>query len=188
VKNTNLSSDLLAKSASMAATRRHVVLNAMTWTVASAGFSQAALASSTPNGPGAHPLPGGHKASQFPRDFGAHPDLQTEWWYVAMVSLILGFIGLGIRFLADASPVVRYLSDASYWMYIAHLPVVMALQTWMMSFELHWIVKFAIVTFTTCAVLLLMYRYWVRSTWIGQLLNGRKYSGVGSSRTCEPVT
>ena len=108
-------------------------------------------------------------------------DMQTKLIYaalygIAMISLMLGFIGLGIRFFAHASPVVRYLSDASYWMYIAHLPVVMALQTWLMAYELHWIVKFSIATLTTCVVLLLMYRFWVRSTWVGQLLNGRKYS------------
>ncbi|MEG0141497.1 MAG: carotenoid 1,2-hydratase, partial [Comamonas sp.] len=22
------------------------------------------------------------KSLQFPRDFGSHPDLQTEWWYI----------------------------------------------------------------------------------------------------------
>lgn len=22
------------------------------------------------------------RALQFPRDFGSHPDLQTEWWYI----------------------------------------------------------------------------------------------------------
>ena len=29
---------------------------------------------------GAYALPA--KALQFPRDFGSHPDLQTEWWYI----------------------------------------------------------------------------------------------------------
>lgn len=97
---------------------------------------------------------------------------------IAMVSLSLALIGLGVRFLAKASPVVRYVSDASYWMYIAHLPVVMAMQTLLMPFELHWGIKFATVNLATCALLLLAYRHCVRSSWIGMMLNGRKYSEV----------
>lgn len=107
-------------------------------------------------------------------------DLPTNLAYavfysIAMVSLILGFIGLGIRFLANASPIIRYLSDSSYWVYIAHLPVVMALQNWLIPFELHWAIKFVIVTVGTCVMLLVMYTYWVRSSWIGLLLNGKRY-------------
>ncbi|MET0210141.1 MAG: lipocalin-like domain-containing protein, partial [Burkholderiaceae bacterium] len=30
--------------------------------------------------PGAHGLPS--RALQFPRDFGSHPELRTEWWYI----------------------------------------------------------------------------------------------------------
>ena len=66
----------------MAATRRRAMGNALAWSAASAGFSHAALATSTPNGPGTHPLPGGQKALSFPQDLGAHPGFQTEWWYV----------------------------------------------------------------------------------------------------------
>ncbi len=107
-------------------------------------------------------------------------DLPTKLAYavlyaIAMVSLMFGFIGLGIRFLTKASPIIRYLSDSSYWMYIAHLPIVMALQAWLMPFELHWAIKFVIVTVGASVMLLVMYRYWVRSGWIGWLLNGKRY-------------
>ena len=95
---------------------------------------------------------------------------------IALLSLTLSFIGLGVRFLGRASPVVRYVSDASYWMYIAHLPIVMALQTWLLFSELHWAIKFVTVNVATCFVLLLTYRYWVRSSWIGLMLNGRRHS------------
>ncbi len=97
---------------------------------------------------------------------------------VAMISLVLAFIGLGVKFLGKASPAVRYLADASYWMYIAHLPVVMAMQTLLMPFNLHWSVKFVAVNVVTCAVLLLAYRYFVRSSWIGMMLSGRKHPRV----------
>jgi glucans biosynthesis protein C len=93
---------------------------------------------------------------------------------IAIISLAMAFIGLGIRCFATASPRIRYVSDASYWMYIAHLPVVMAIQVVLMPLELHWAIKFVTVNVATCAVLLLAYRYGVRSSWIGLMLNGRR--------------
>ena len=37
-------------------------------------------------------------------------------------------IGLALRFMSGFSPVRRYLADASYWLYLIHMPIVMALQ------------------------------------------------------------
>jgi len=105
--------------------------------------------------------------------------IYAVFYGIAMISLILAFVGLGVRFLANASPVVRYLSDASYWMYIAHLPIVMAMQTLLVPLEWHWAIKFVTVNVVTCAVLLLAYRYCVRSSWIGLMLSGKKYSKMG---------
>ena len=47
-------------------------------------------------------------------------DMQTKLIYAvlyatAIVSLMFGFIGLGIRFFSKPSPIVRYLSDSYYW-------------------------------------------------------------------------
>ena len=40
----------------------------------------------------------------------------------------IAIIGFAVRRLAGHSPARRYLADASYWIYIVHLPIVMALQ------------------------------------------------------------
>ncbi|MBC7983191.1 MAG: hypothetical protein H7Y02_04975, partial [Candidatus Obscuribacterales bacterium] len=69
----------------------------------------------------------------------------------------------------------RYLADASYWMYIMHLPLVVALQALMMQWPLHWSIKYALILSITFALLLLSYHYWVRPTYIGEVLNGRRY-------------
>jgi len=83
-------------------------------------------------------------------------------------------IGAGMRFLSAPSRPLRYLADASYWMYIAHLPLVMALQTAWMGLGAPWWLKFAAVVLAGCALLLWSYRLWVRPTWIGALLNGSR--------------
>ena len=49
---------------------------------------------------------------------------------VAMASSVPGWIGAFVRFCGTPSATMRYLSDASYWIYVLHLPVMTALQVW----------------------------------------------------------
>ncbi|MFO0581780.1 MAG: acyltransferase family protein [Anaeromyxobacter sp.] len=83
-------------------------------------------------------------------------------------------VGLAVRFLSRPSPRLRYLADASYWIYLAHLPLVAALQVLAGPLPLHWSVKFPAIVAVALAVLLLSYRWFVRGTFIGQTLNGRR--------------
>jgi ABC-type multidrug transport system ATPase subunit/peptidoglycan/LPS O-acetylase OafA/YrhL len=84
-------------------------------------------------------------------------------------------IGAAIRYLSGESKTRRYLADSSYWMYIMHLPLVFALQALVMQWPLHWSIKYLLILGITLALLLLSYHYWVRPTYIGEVLNGRKY-------------
>ena len=67
---------------------------------------------------------------------------------------------------------VRYLSDASYWLYLTHLPLVigaqMVLVTWPISIHL----KFLLISTTIVAGLLVVYQVGVRYTAIGAVMNG----------------
>ena len=47
---------------------------------------------------------------------------------LAMWCLILGVTGLFLRYLSGHSALRRYLCDSSYFLYIAHLPVIMLFQ------------------------------------------------------------
>lgn len=69
---------------------------------------------------------------------------------------------------------VRSLADASLWMYIAHLPLVIALQLWMVDWKLWPIVKCGLVCSITFGSLLLINHFLIRRTWVGLLLNGKK--------------
>jgi fucose 4-O-acetylase-like acetyltransferase len=88
---------------------------------------------------------------------------------------VLGLTGAALTGCTAPSARWRYLSDASYWMYLVHVPIVWALQAWMMRWPLHWTVKFALILGVAGALLLASYHYLVRSTFLGKLLNGRKY-------------
>lgn len=81
--------------------------------------------------------------------------------------------GLALRFLAGHHPAIRYMADASYWIYLVHLPLVCALQVWVGDWPLHWGLKYPFIVAASLALLLLSYHALVRSTVIGKLLNGR---------------
>lgn len=94
---------------------------------------------------------------------------------VAIWLLIFGITGLFVRHCERPSPFARYLADASYWMYLVHLPLTIWIPGLLASVALPGIVKFAIVLSVTVCMTLLTYHAFVRSTAVGALLNGRRY-------------
>jgi peptidoglycan/LPS O-acetylase OafA/YrhL len=83
-------------------------------------------------------------------------------------------IGLALRFMSGFSPVRRYLADASYWLYLIHLPILMALQVAVSQFDWPGLVKFAAILLVALPVMLASYQLLVRTTFIGLVLNGRR--------------
>jgi ABC-type multidrug transport system ATPase subunit/peptidoglycan/LPS O-acetylase OafA/YrhL len=105
----------------------------------------------------------------------------TVLFGVAAWGWTLGLTGAALRFLANYSATRRYIADASYWVYLAHLPVVAALQVWVGHWPAPWFVKFPLIVIASFALLFASYHWLVRSSFIGQLLNGRKYPrGTGT--------
>ena len=107
----------------------------------------------------------------------------AEWGRTAYAACYLvsiwywgfGIIGAALKFCANESPVRRYLADSAYWLYLAHLPIVFFLCASFALVPWYWAIKFPLILAITLAVLLTSYHYLVRPTWIGQILNGRKY-------------
>jgi glucan biosynthesis protein C len=89
--------------------------------------------------------------------------------------LILGVSGLFLRYLSDHSPLRRYLCDSSYFLYIAHYPLIMAFQFALQDVPLPPLAKIVVVLVGVIAILLVVYRYAVRPTFVGAVLNGRRY-------------
>ena len=99
--------------------------------------------------------------------------LYAAAYATALMGWTLAFVGAGIRFFEKLNPAIAYVADASYWMYIAHLPVVMALQTAFMLADVHWIIKVLLINILCIGFLLVTYQFWVRFTWIGRLIKGQ---------------
>ena len=101
---------------------------------------------------------------------------------VAVWGWVLGLTGAALKFLSNYSATRRYIADASYWIYLAHLPVVAAFQVWVGHWPLHWSVKYPFILVASFVVLFLSYHFLVRHTFIGQLLNGRKVRRGGAPK------
>jgi peptidoglycan/LPS O-acetylase OafA/YrhL len=89
--------------------------------------------------------------------------------------MIVGLWGAFLHYFARPSARARYLADASYWCYLASITPTVAFQFLVKDWPLPGLVKWALVTAATMAVLLTSYEWCVRYTFIGTILNGRKY-------------
>ena len=109
-----------------------------------------------------------------------HHYVWMRLWHYALYSLMMwsfvfGFLGLFLHFRSTESSAWRYLAESSYWVYLAHLPLVVSLQIWVAFWPVPWEVKFLVINMVAFPLLFLSYHYLVRSTFIGLRLNGRRF-------------
>ena len=110
-----------------------------------------------------------------------HPDapgltklIHAGAYALAIWSWAFAAIGMALKFLADPSPVRRYIADSSYWIYLVHLPLVIVLQAAVSRLAWPWELKFAAVLGVGFAIMFATYELLVRHSFIGAVLNGRK--------------
>jgi hypothetical protein len=88
------------------------------------------------------------------------------WW------MSLACIGLFQHLFREPKASIRYLSDSSYWLYVAHLPLVILVQSKMAGYAWDGFLKLILISGVSIGLLLLSYQLLVRNTWIGRFLNG----------------
>ena len=101
----------------------------------------------------------------------------TYFYMYGLATWLMTFAMLGLfrQFFSNPSPTIRYLADSSFWLYLIHLPLQFELSMYLAPWEANGLLKFAIYNVLTFAISLPTYHYLVRPTWIGVLLNGRRY-------------
>jgi len=93
---------------------------------------------------------------------------------IGIWALIYGLLGLFCRYLNKPSPLVRYFSDASYWMYLIHVPIIIFIAGTILPYSLHPVLKFLVVYIITNLICVITYDLFVRSSFIGAFLNGKR--------------
>jgi hypothetical protein len=92
----------------------------------------------------------------------------------ASVLFSYAFLGLAEAKFGSYSARLKFISDGSYWMYIVHLPVVAFATFFMFDLNVFIEMKFLIAITVTSVICLITYKYLVRSTFIGLILNGKR--------------
>ncbi len=107
---------------------------------------------------------------------------------LALVSLFLlhawlmvtGLFGVSLRWFNRRPPqAVKYVAEASFWIYLFHHPVVGLAQVSLAPLAVPVVAKFSVTLLIGLTLPLLTYHALVRRTWIGVVLNGRRL-GVGT--------
>ena len=105
---------------------------------------------------------------------GAPTTLLYAYGYaVAGISWTFALLGAALHFLSGYSPARRYIADASYWVYLVHLPIVMALQVAGSLLRLPWWLEYPLALLLGATLMFGSYALLVRKSWIGALLSGR---------------
>ena len=95
-------------------------------------------------------------------------------FFQSVFAWTMSFSAMGLfgALLTRASPAIRYLSDSSYWLYLAHLPLCIAGQAVIHNWPGPVWVKLPLFSLVLTVFLLGTYQVLVRYTWVGRLLNG----------------
>jgi len=111
-----------------------------------------------------------------------HPaSVALQALYVWLMSF--AFMGMFHSLLTKESRVIRYLSDSAYWLYLAHLPLIIGAQMLIQSWPGPAVVKCLLLTTVITGFLLLIYDKLVRYRWLGTLLNGPRSRRTHPTKT-----
>ncbi len=88
-------------------------------------------------------------------------------WFITF-----GLMGLFRRYCPAENSTMRYLSDSAYWLYLTHLPLIIAAQLVVKDWPIPALAKFLLIVTVVTAFLLWTYQTLVRYTWLGRFLNG----------------
>ena len=91
---------------------------------------------------------------------------------------IFGFIAFFLTYFHSYSRRLSYLMEASYWVYIIHLPIIAFIPGLMAGSGIPVFLKFIITLTVTSIICMMTYKYFVRGTFIGMFLNGKVHKNI----------
>ncbi len=105
---------------------------------------------------------------------GSLPNRMLPAFFSATYAWLMtfGLMGLFRRVCPVENPSMRYLSDSAYWLYLAHLPLIIGAQHLVRDWAVPAVVKFILIVAVVTAFLVWVYQVMVRYTLLGRFLNG----------------
>ncbi|HTE25998.1 acyltransferase family protein [Flavitalea sp.] len=91
-----------------------------------------------------------------------------------IIILVYGVIGFFLRHLGEENKKWRYISDASYFIYLMHLGLIAWLQLYFTQTYVPGIFRFMLVVIVPILISLFLYENFVRYTIIGEYLHGKR--------------
>ncbi len=111
---------------------------------------------------------------------GRHKPIYSLGYALTTALLVFGCLGAFQSLCRNHSPAWRYVADSSYWIYLAHLPLLPAIEILMFRWEISAAIKLPLLCGGSLILLFASYQYLVRSTFIGKVLNGRAHPLEGN--------
>jgi len=99
---------------------------------------------------------------------------------VALCSIVFSISTIGIIFnltlrtIKSASPVISYLLDSSYWIYLWHIIPLILLQSLVNDLDYFIAAKYLFVTISSLIIMIIFYHLFARFTPIGTFLHGKR--------------
>jgi len=112
--------------------------------------------------------------------FSAHPFAQSFICSGSIWMLVWGVFGFFLRFLDVKTGWGRYLTDASYWVYLVHVPFTLIVPGLLMNLPVPGALKLFLVFTLITLFCLLSYHYWVRGKFLGRLLGSQNPKPVAT--------
>ncbi len=95
---------------------------------------------------------------------------------VGMTFSLLGYFHR--RFSEEPSPVGQYLSEASYWIFLIHLPLLIFVGGALSAVDLPAVVKYLVTVGIVVPAVMVTYHWGVRRSVLGRLLKGKRKGGI----------
>jgi len=111
-------------------------------------------------------------------NFEGYPIYWIPFIFIKIANSVLfslSFIGFAENKFGSYNSILRFCSDGAYWMYLIHLPIVTFITFFMFKFSFFAEIKFVLSIILTTSICLVTYKFLVRSTYLGVLLNGKKF-------------
>ena len=96
-------------------------------------------------------------------------------WNFGIPLYVMFWLAFFIRVFNKPSKILRYVSDSSYWVYIIHTVFIAFVPALFHQSDMNVFIKFILSSFLITLFCFSTYQLFVRKTFIGKLLNGRKY-------------